>query len=203
MKTEVNAEEKIKAAAKNLFTLKGFDAVKTRDIAELAGINLALVNYYFRSKEKLFELIMKENFEHFAEGIFDVIDDPSTSLFQKIENLVNTYIDMLVINPDMPLFVLNHAKLDSNKNMLKERFHQSFMLKQFQEAKSNKVIVQMQPAHFIFNLLGLVIFPFMGRTVFFSNPSDPEQSKSHFLQLMEERRRMIPLWINAILIQKL
>ena len=61
-KTEsLSTEEKIKAAASKLFTQKGFAAVKTRDIVQEAGINLALLNYYFRSKEQLFEIIMKEN----------------------------------------------------------------------------------------------------------------------------------------------
>src|ERR1700748_2737311 len=66
---EISTEEKIKAAAKKLFTQKGFAATRTRDIAEEAGINLALLNYYFRSKEKLFELIMMENFRQFLQGI--------------------------------------------------------------------------------------------------------------------------------------
>ena len=54
-------EEKIKEAARKLFTQKGFAATRTRDIAEEAGINLALLNYYFRSKQKLFDLIMKDH----------------------------------------------------------------------------------------------------------------------------------------------
>ena len=62
---DLSTEEKIKAAAKKLFTQKGFAATRTRDIAEEAGINLALLNYYFRSKEKLFELVMKENVQLF------------------------------------------------------------------------------------------------------------------------------------------
>lgn len=61
-KIDQTTEEKIKIAARKLFTRKGFAAVKTRDIAEEAGINLALLNYYFRSKEKLFKLIMEESF---------------------------------------------------------------------------------------------------------------------------------------------
>ena len=63
-----STEQKIKEAARKLFTEKGFDAVKTRDIAEEAGLNLALLNYYFRSKEKLFEIIMLENLGHFSRG---------------------------------------------------------------------------------------------------------------------------------------
>ncbi|HOA37485.1 MAG TPA: TetR family transcriptional regulator, partial [Flavihumibacter sp.] len=53
-----STEEKIKAAARTVLYKKGFAATRTRDIAEEAGMNLALINYYFRSKKKLFEIIM-------------------------------------------------------------------------------------------------------------------------------------------------
>ena len=56
---EQSTEEKILEAASEVFTKKGFAGTRTRDIAEKAGINLALLNYYFRSKEKLFEQVMK------------------------------------------------------------------------------------------------------------------------------------------------
>ncbi len=58
-----NAEEKILTAARKIFLKKGFAATRTRDIATEAGINLALLNYYFRSKKKLFELVMQEKVE--------------------------------------------------------------------------------------------------------------------------------------------
>ena len=56
---EISTEEKILETASKVFTEKGFSGTRTRDIAEHAGINLALLNYYFRSKEKLFEQVMK------------------------------------------------------------------------------------------------------------------------------------------------
>ena len=68
-----STEEKIKAAARKVFTRKGFAATRTRDISEEAGINLALLNYYFRSKEKLFDLVMMENMQHFLIGMKEVI----------------------------------------------------------------------------------------------------------------------------------
>ena len=57
-KIDSTTEEKIKEAARIVFHQKGFAATRTRDIAEEANINLALLNYYFRSKAKLFEIIM-------------------------------------------------------------------------------------------------------------------------------------------------
>lgn len=58
--TDLSTEQKIIEAARKVFTRKGYSATRTRDIAEEAGLNLALLNYYFRSKQKLFELVMAE-----------------------------------------------------------------------------------------------------------------------------------------------
>lgn len=64
---DTSTEEKIKEAARTVFHKKGFAATRTRDIAEEAGINLALLNYYFRSKQRLFELIMVETTAAFSD----------------------------------------------------------------------------------------------------------------------------------------
>jgi len=68
-KIDLSTETKIKEAARVVFYKKGFSATRTRDIAEEAGINLALLNYYFRSKEKLFEIIMFETFSAFVQSM--------------------------------------------------------------------------------------------------------------------------------------
>src|SRR5579862_6316911 len=104
---DVSTEEKIKQAARKLFTEKGFDAVKTRDIAKEAGINLALLNYYFRSKEKLFDLVMIENFEQFIRQLIPVLGDERMSLDERLTLVVERYINMLMANPDLPFFILN------------------------------------------------------------------------------------------------
>ncbi|MBT1712506.1 TetR/AcrR family transcriptional regulator, partial [Fulvivirgaceae bacterium PWU5] len=66
---DLSTEEKIKEAAREVFTRKGYAATRTRDIAEAAGLNLALLNYYFRSKEKLFEIVMREK----VQALFGII----------------------------------------------------------------------------------------------------------------------------------
>src|SRR6201991_4810682 len=99
---EVSAEEKIKEAARKLFTKKGFAATRTRDIAEEAGINLALLNYYFRSKQKLFDLIMMENFRQFLGGMSIHFQDASLGIEERLGKVVNAYIDFLTEFPDLP-----------------------------------------------------------------------------------------------------
>src|SRR6202042_3239514 len=100
-------EEKIKEAARVLFTSKGYAATTVRDIAAEANINLALVNYYFRSKEKLFDLIMAETIQKLFEKIRPIIYGETTSITEKIESIVDHYLELLIANPDFPLFIVN------------------------------------------------------------------------------------------------
>src|ERR1700733_9916653 len=112
---DISTEEKLKEAARVVFTRKGYAATTVRDIAAEANINLALVNYYFRSKEKLFELIMAETIQKLFEKIKPIINDESTTVTEKIENIVDHYLDMLIENPDLPLFIVNEIMSGSNK----------------------------------------------------------------------------------------
>ncbi|HWK08049.1 MAG TPA: TetR/AcrR family transcriptional regulator [Puia sp.] len=197
---EASTEEKIKAAAKKLFTQKGFAATRTRDIAEEAGINLALLNYYFRSKEKLYDIIMLENFRQFIQGISVNVFDEKTSIEEKLEKVVIAYIDFLSANPNLPLFVLNEIK--GNPSRIAAQINEevsptrSHLLQQVQEAAKAGKIAPIDPFHFIANLVGLTIFPFIGRPILqrVTNTTDEQ-----FLAHMEERKRLVPIWLKAIL----
>ena len=150
-----SAEQKIKEAAKRLFTQKGYSATKTRDIAAEAGINLALLNYYFRSKEKLFDIIMMENLQQFAMGILTIMMDNEKKLDEKIEILVDNYIDMLSANPDLPFFVLNEMRkstphLPINIETVIGPIRAQFMEKLRKEGNEGKEI-NVNPFHIIAN----------------------------------------------------
>src|SRR5690606_19330293 len=94
-KGDTSTEEKIKNAARLVFNQKGYAGTRTRDIAEQAGINLALLNYYFRSKQKLFDLIMLETMQDFIQSMKTVFNDKNTSLQSKVEAVASRYIDLL------------------------------------------------------------------------------------------------------------
>src|SRR3954464_13218251 len=104
-KPEVDSstEEKIKNAARTIFHKKGFSATRTRDIAEEAGINLALLNYYFRSKQKLFDEVMKEKIQTLLQTVVPVLINPATTLDDKIKLIVSNYIQVLMANNDLPI----------------------------------------------------------------------------------------------------
>ncbi|MEQ8680886.1 MAG: helix-turn-helix domain-containing protein, partial [Cyclobacteriaceae bacterium] len=72
MKKDKKTEDTIKQVARAMFVQKGFTGTTTREIASEAGTNLALVNYYFRSKEQLFKQIMLESLHEFFESVVDI-----------------------------------------------------------------------------------------------------------------------------------
>ena len=111
-KPEVDSstEEKIKNAARIIFHKKGFAATRTRDIAEEAGINLALLNYYFRSKEKLFDIIMLESMQNFLKSMAALFNAEQNTFDEKVESFVSNYLDFLTEQPDLPLFVLSELR---------------------------------------------------------------------------------------------
>jgi AcrR family transcriptional regulator len=195
-KTDTSTEEKIIGAARKLFMQKGFEGTKTRDIANEAGINLALLNYYFRSKENLFEIIMKENMGQFMQVISEIVNNEETSIQEKIELLVNNYITMLMRLPDMPLFVMNNIKKDPDRIEMRQRFMGSHFMKQIQTAIKSGEIAPMNPMNMMLNIVGLTIFPFVARPMFQSTSG---MTQEQFNALMTERKKLIPKWIAAML----
>lgn len=196
---ESSTEERIKEAARKLFTQKGFAATRTRDIAEEAGINLALLNYYFRSKQKLFDLIMMENFQEFIKGITVNFTDEGMTFDQRIAKVVTAYIDMLTRVPDLPMFIINEIKGNPSKIATKLNTELAPMRQHFfnQLIASNKEgKTNLEPFHFIANLVGLTVFPFIGRPILqrIIGVSDEQ-----FEQYMQDRKKLVPVWLKTML----
>ena len=95
MKRDQSTEEKIKAAAKKVFMTKGFDGCSVRDIAKEVGSNVALLNYYFRSKEKLFELIFEGAMSDFLQSMIAVFSS-ELSLKEKVSQLIDKEFDFFM-----------------------------------------------------------------------------------------------------------
>lgn len=92
--TELN----ILAAAEKLFLEKGFKAASTTEIAREAGCNQALVHYYFRTKENLFDKIFYAKFETVMDFIDRSIRDDS-NIFNSISSIIDEYFHFLTENP--------------------------------------------------------------------------------------------------------
>jgi len=194
-----STEQKIKEAARKLFTSKGYAAVTTRDIAVEAGINQALLHYYFRSKEKLFEIIMLENLSLFIAGVSSVLNNEQTTIEQKIEDLVTTYIDKLSQEPDLPLFIVNYVKSNPDEFIKKAGIEtlikKSFFLKQFMASDYLKQLHSLNPLHLVINVIGLTVAPFLMAPVL---KKVVKLDQQHFIALLQERKTLIPQWIISM-----
>lgn len=197
VEADLSTEEKIKQAAQKVFMKKGYAATRTRDIAEEAGINLALLNYYFRSKEKLFELIMIEKLGNFFGAIAPILNNEELSLEQKMTHLSGSYIDMLNENPELPLFILSEIRYNPDRfanRMPLQKIVESHLTKQLHDKRPD-----LHPLHFLMNLLAMTVFPFIMKPVIHAVGVFSEKA---FITKMEERKQLIPKWMNALLKMK-
>jgi transcriptional regulator, TetR family len=197
---DISTEERIKVAARKVFHQKGFAGTRTRDIAEEAGINHAMLNYYFRSKEKLFEIVMMETIGQFFKGVGVILNDESTSLEEKIERVVANYIDLFLEEPELPTFMFNEVRPNpepfvANTPIIQALEH-SVLAQQYAEAVAQGRINEPNLIHTVLNVISLVIFPFIAQPIFTAlSRTDKEAYKA----LMLQRKALIPQWIKAIL----
>ena len=197
---DTSTEERIKAAARKVFHQKGFAGTRTRDIAEEAGINHAMLNYYFRSKEKLFEMVMMETMAQFFKGVNLMLNDENTSLDEKIDLIVSNYVDLLLKEPELPTFILNEVRPNPQafveQNPIKEALTHSVLTRQYAEAVARGEITEPNLMQAILNVIGLVIFPFIAKPILTSIINIPEEQ---YKALMLQRKTLIPQWIKGML----
>ncbi len=200
MSLDKSTEEKIKSAARIIFMQKGYAATKTRDIADHAGINLALVNYYFRSKEKLFHEIMMESMQGFFSNILKSMFDTSTSFETKLDQIASGYIDMLIGQPNMPLFIMNELQANPEKFVhelaAKSQIKDSIFFIQLIEKVGQDKIQKINPLHIFMNLMSLMVFPFVAKPILMSLTAMEQEQYNH---LMQERKKLVPIWILNML----
>lgn len=191
-----STERRILETAKQVFFKKGYAGARMQDIADEAGINKAMLHYYFRSKDKLFEMIFAEASSKFIPKIHVIIESEMT-LFEKIEQFVSEYITILTENPFIPMFILN----EFHKNA--SGFFETFMgnekappVKKFagQIASDikNGIIKPIDPLQLLLNIISLCIFPFVGQPMFqlLAGVNDTQ-----FKKLMEQRKTEVAKFI--------
>lgn len=113
MKKELSTEEKIKEAAKSVFLQKGFSGCTTREIAKASGMNVALVCYYFRSKDQLFQLIFQSVMEEFMHSLIQVFQE-EMPLKEKMRILIEKRYEFVEKNPEFPNFIHNELKRNAS-----------------------------------------------------------------------------------------
>jgi TetR/AcrR family transcriptional regulator len=210
MVKDSNTEQRIFDAARRVFMQKGLAGARMQEIADEAGINKALLHYYFRNKEKLFEGIFNEVILRISSGLASTFEK-EMDVMGRIRSLVDIYIDVLSENRYLPLFVLNEM------NHTPEKFAQLFarhvvihmkkFIIQIQDEALRGLIRPIHPVHLLLNTLGLIIFPFAAFPVMIKIMENvnfeggfPELNIDDFLK---ERKQIVYEFIeNALVLKK-
>lgn len=195
IKKDQTTEEKILAAARKVFTRDGMAGARMQDIADEAGMNKALLHYYFRNKEKLFETIFKEATMDFLPRM-NAIFGADMPLFDKIRTFCSEYITQVVKTPFVPLFLLSEMNKQPGQFLKKVWGDQkpdiAPMAMQIQQEVAKGTIKPIHPLHLVMNMFGMCVFPFLGKPMihFMTGMNDAQ-----FYELMEQRKTIIPEFI--------
>ncbi len=201
MTTDPTTEERIIIAAKQVFFEKGMAGARMQDIADRAGINKALLHYYFRSKEKLFFLIFQESIQSFLPQI-QTLFSQTPDINSMIRGFVQTYMAMLSRQPYLAAFIVQ--EINRNPESMWEAMSNSgstpFPIQAFQQLVTREVnagnIRPIDPLQLWAHIMGLCIFPFLGRPLMkmVFQYSDPQFDQF----LVDRQEEVIHLLISSL-----
>lgn len=101
-----DTEALILHAAEREFMSKGFAGARTTAIAEAAGVTHAMLHYYFRTKEKLFDRIVSEKIDVLKNALVTSVSEFDMPLDEMIRNVVEQHLEFIASNPDLPRFLI-------------------------------------------------------------------------------------------------
>jgi len=170
-KRDNSTEKAILVAARKVFTRRGYAAARMEEIAREAGINRALLHYYFRSKEKMFDLIFEERMKEFFLGLAGIVNGP-LSLDEKIRAIVRHDIDMISAQPDLPIFIMQ--ELAQNPERMVGTAQRAGMnpggvmkafFSQVKTAVDEEKIRPIEGGQLLINVMSMSVYPFIAKPV--------------------------------------
>lgn len=198
-----STEQKILEAAMLEFIEKGLAGARMQEIANRAGINKALLHYYYRSKDKLFAMVFGLVFKTIVPKLTQILQAES-DFYEKIRVFVSQYISLIQANPHIPVFVLH--ELSGNPARLSELFlGVNVNFDRFKQQISEEVekgnIRPIEPEELIINILSLCVFPIIARPII--QPMFYADDRNAYNQMIDSRKKQTADFIlNAIKIQK-
>lgn len=171
-KIDQQTEQRILRAATEVFIEKGQDGARMEEIAQRAGINKALLHYYFRSKKQLFRKVFEQEVTAFFQTIFQSLR-PDLELDDFLCHFIDTYITLLMSKPYMPRFIVWEVLPQSDlfKEILVPLISRltpspvDMMVTKIEKAKAQGQIRDVDPLQLLINIIGMVLFVFIGAPI--------------------------------------
>lgn len=199
-----NTEEKIIQAARTVFIHKGMDGARMQEIADEAGINKALLHYYFRSKQKLFEAIVTNLFQQIFPETLTLFSEDKT-IEDKLSYFIGNYITILLKNPFLPAFVIQEMNRDTQffgSVFTSMGIKPELIVKMFKREMEAGKIIKMDPRDLILNILAMCLFPLAAKPLM--QLMMFEDNSKAYLQFLEERKTTVTSFVlNAILLKNI
>ena len=197
--TQEKAEFKIKEAAHSVFMEKGMAGARMQEIADKAGINKALLHYYYRSKELLFKAVFEGIIKRFIPKMISLVTS-DLPLEAKVYQMADKYIDFLSEHREMPLFVLTELRRGPEKLVralnIDRLIDLSMLQNQLNEEAAKGNIRHIEASQFMLNFVSMMVFPFAAGHMFTSIFGVEEED---FKKIMEARKTEVPKFImNAL-----
>jgi hypothetical protein len=183
-----STEDVIVEAARAVFMQKGFAATRMCDIAQTAGINQALLHYYFRTKDKLFSIVFEKESIHFRSDVLSILNS-DLPFFDKLRLMVRKDIEKFKTAPFLPMFVLNemHSNPERMSHIASEANHDliydAFCRVVEKEQESGR-IRRVNPAQLLLSIMGITMFPYLAEPMIKISMDLDDIS---FAELLEER----------------
>ncbi|HAB28725.1 MULTISPECIES: TetR/AcrR family transcriptional regulator [Xanthomarina] len=190
-----NTEEQILTAAKDVFQTKGMDGARMQEIADKAGINKAMLHYYYRSKQLLFEAVFKNAFSLLAPQLNKILNDNS-SIEDKVKNFSSNYISFIIKHPYLPNFIIQ--ELNRNPDFIKNIQENNSILNidkfkaQVALEVEQGILKPTKGDQLFINILALNIFPFVAKPLVKAFVKTDDQG---FKKLMEQRKTEVSEFI--------
>lgn len=197
-KTE-NTEKQILDAAENIFQTKGMSGARMQEIADKAGINKAMLHYYYRSKQSLFEAVFKKAFSLLAPQLDAILNDDS-SIENKITNFTHNYITFISKHPYIPNFIIQ--ELNRNPGFIEKIQENSAFPSldkfnaQVEKEVKDGVLKPTDGKQLFIHILSLNIFPFVATPLV---KAFVGLNNREFEEMMERRKTEVAAFIiNSI-----
>jgi TetR/AcrR family transcriptional regulator len=195
---EPETRDRILDAAHAVFLRKGTAASRTQEVADEAGVNKALVHYYFGTKSALADAIFERALGTLTPLIFGILADPNRSIEKKVRDIVQEQINFHMARPYLAGYMISemHAEPQRMAALMAKRGGPPLDVigRQLREAAKAGLIRPISPKQFVVNMMGLLIFPFAlrpGLSLLL------DLDASGWAAFMEERKRLLPDLILA------
>lgn len=180
-------QELIKETAKNLFFVKGKFDTTTQEIADEAGVNRTLINYYFRSRDKLIQIIFDEA-QRVEQEKSKIIQNSDLPFKEKISQFIESSLSTSLQYPYLETYIVSQINKGTCHQREIEEDILNDMYKDIEKEMELGNIEKMAPVQFILNMVSLLVFPSAIRPLFMENLliNDEEYDK-----IISERKEII------------